>query len=124
MVARRRKEGGVSTRLARHADAVYYLMRAPRKIRHNILKDAPPDLVESLCECVYNVVNGNITASVPQKKALYKHRNALRRLIGTGGNRRETVTSKKRILTAPQSGGIFLPLLGKILMPILSSVLG
>lgn len=123
MVARSSGKKGASSRLVRNADAVSYLMRAPRKMRDSMIKEAPTDLVESLCECVYNVLNGNIPASVSQKKALYKHRNALRRLVGSAGKKKESVTSKKRILTAPQSGGFFLPLIGKLLLPMLAGTL-
>jgi len=127
-MARRKGGGRLSPRLARNADAVSYLMRAPSKVRQNIVKHAPSDLIASVCECVYNVLNGNIPASQSQTKTLYKHRSALRRLVGVGDGKRrrrkETLSSKKRILTAPQSGGIFLPLIGKLLLPMLGGLLG
>src|SRR5436190_4671672 len=90
------------------------LARMSPKRAQVFLKSADKDLVQSLCECALNILNGNVPLRACQHRDLYRHRHVLRRLID--GDRRWRV--KRRVLA--QRGG---SLMGSLLLPILATVL-
>jgi len=49
--------------------------------RTSILKKASPELIRSICEVVYNILEGNINLSNSQKEILTKEKNLLRKLV-------------------------------------------
>jgi hypothetical protein len=104
------------TRLGRNADVLSYLLRIQPKTRKLLLKDAPKDLVDTLCECVLNVLNGNVRVSDAQRRQLARYKKDLRTLV----DRRPKLVEKKRVL---QRGGFF-PILAKVLVPVLGQMLG
>ena len=68
------------------------------EIRKAILKNADKDLVDAICQCVYNLLNGNLHLSTTEKEKLTKYRHALRKLV-----QKSTLKQKKKILV--QQGG-------------------
>jgi SAM-dependent MidA family methyltransferase len=100
----------MAVRLKKHIDELKVLKKAKRKLRQNILEAADNQLIRCLCECCYNVLNGNVKLSQKQKKTLQKHKHHLRNLSA------KKTSQKKRRAILVQNGG-FLPAL---LAPILS----
>lgn len=78
--------------------------------RKAILQKADKGLVNGICECVHNILRGNVQLNKRQKSKLRKHKNVLRTLVNN-----KSLNSKKRILI--QKGGTLLPL---ILTPLLT----
>lgn len=63
-----------------------------------MVKMGDPGLVRSLCECVINVLKGNVRLTPAQKKRLARYKKDLRFLAHRG----KSIASKKRVL---QKGG-------------------
>lgn len=77
-----------------------------------ILKEAKPDLINTLCECSLNILKGNVRLTAAQKKQLSRHKQSLRCLSKKG----VSLKKRKQIL---QKGGF----IGALLKPVLG-VLG
>ena len=80
--------------------------------RNAIIDHAGKELVHCICDCVLNVLNGNIPLEYEEKKRLKRHRNCLRELV-----KKKTSDKKRKQLI--QEGGF----LGA-LIPILSGLVG
>lgn len=76
------------------------------KQRRSVLKAADKDLIQSVCECAYNLLLGNINITPQLKRKLSKYKAVLRRIVKKG----EKFKSKKRYIIQ-QGGGVILPLL-------------
>jgi hypothetical protein len=111
-----RRRTNAKGKLYRNADALSYLLRAGPKVRRVLIKEGPKELVNTLCECVLNVLKGNVPVTSVQKRRLAKYKKDLRKLV----DKRVNVTAKKRVL---QKGGLFGVLI-KALAPILSPIIG
>lgn len=81
------------------------------KYRNAIIKTGDKELVGALCECVYNVLLGNIKIEDDMKKNLHKYRLSLRKLV-----QKSALNQKKKILI--QKGGFL-----KFLLPVIVSSL-
>lgn len=104
----------VATRLRRNFEYLKYLKKAKKNQRNSLLKTAHKDLILCICDCALNVLRGNVRLSTKTKKALCRHRAALRALA----ENRRGIEKKRKLLV--QKGG-FLPFL---LAPILSAAGG
>lgn len=93
-----------------HAAILRIILQAKPEFRKSLLKYANEELTTSLCECVLNLLEGNIELTEKQKKKFGKHKKLLRKIAIKPG----TWKQKKKIL---QKGG-------SILIPLLASVLG
>lgn len=93
------------------------LRHANKEQRLALLKTADKKLINYICECVLNVLQGTVSLKNCQKYKLKKHKNILRKLVGKS-KKKNCWKSKKRIIV--QKGGSFLPLL---LTPILDGLL-
>ena len=96
--------------------ALYYLNNNQRKA---ILKSADRALVRAICECIFNVLSGNIQISIENKKRLNKHKTILRKL--TNPQKKRSWVQRKKILI--QKGSVILPFLIQPVMSILLSKL-
>jgi hypothetical protein len=81
--------------------------------RNSIIEEGGPDLVHCICDCVYNVLNGNIPISEQDKKRLSRHKDTLRELVKKKTSNKE----RKRLV---QSGGF----LGALIPTIVSLIGG
>ncbi len=97
-----------------NASTLTFLCNATPQQRKALLKTADKKLVRCICECVYNILHGNVPLSKKQKNKLIKHKYYLRNLCKKGEN-----LKKKKIVL--QKGAGIIPL---ILTPILTSLLG
>lgn len=104
----------VAKRLRRNLQFLKSLKKAKKRQRSTILKSANKDLILCICDCAYNVLKGNVHLKPKDKKALRRHKRALRALA----EKRVALKRKQKLLV--QKGG-FLPFL---LAPILSAAGG
>jgi hypothetical protein len=105
----------MSARIKRNAPHLKLLCKAKPSLVKAMIKGAPPDLIDALCECGLNVLKGNVPVSPAQKKRLGRHKNNLRVLVKKG-------TSAKRRRQILQKGGI-LPLLLPIIGPAVAGLM-
>lgn len=88
---------------------LHILKNASPKLRKNILKQAKPHLIKTLCEICMNTLNGNMTISKSQKLRLKKYKTTLRNLSSP----KVKLARKRNILI--QKGGFLPVLLGSLL---------
>ena len=103
----------------RNFDSLKMLSCCPKKLRNSILNGAPKDLIDTICECILNLLNGNLDLKEIDKQKLDKHKFSLRKLL-----KRTSLKEKKKILI--QKGGflqILLPSIISGLASIISSVI-
>jgi hypothetical protein len=89
------------------------LFKAKPELRNALLKHADKDLVCTICECVYNILRGNIPVDENQKKKLTKRKTLLRNIV----KKTKSWTGKRKII---QKGGNFLI---PLLLPIIGSLI-
>jgi len=95
--------------LRSHYHALHVLKDAVPKLRKAIVLNGDKRLVNSICECVLNVLNGNVDLSSCVKRKLSKHKNVLRKVV----DKRFPLSGKKKAIA--QRGGFLLPLLSAVL---------
>lgn len=94
---------------------LFVLKKAKKKLCNNILKAADTELIKALCDCVMNVLNGNVQTGGAAKRRLSKYKKELRTIASSKRN----LASKRRLII--QRGGLFLPTL---LNTLLNGVVG
>ena len=104
----------MTRRLKHHAPYLHVLARGSDKQRHGVIQGANKELMNCLCECALNVLNGNIPLKPSEKKKIKKYKRHLRVL----SDRKTGAQKKKRVLR--QKGGF----LGALLTPVLSALGG
>lgn len=82
-----------------------------------ILKNCPNSLIKSVCECVLNLLSGNIPITRRQKNKLIPYKRTLRRL----SDKKIPLFKKRRILV--QKGEGFLSILIPAAVSLLSSII-
>ena len=101
----------MSKRLKKHIELLKLLKKTNKRCqRQHIFNCADKGLVLCVCECINNVLRGNVKLSPANKRELSQHKDILRKIVD-----RQTNVDKKRNLLI-QKGG-FLPAL---LAPVLS----
>lgn len=106
-------------RIQKHYDILKVLSTCKKCIRNNIISKADSELINTICECVYNLLKGNIKLSEVQFKNLKPFRHILRKLLAKSNTK-----EKKKILI--QKGGfleILLPAVISGLASIISSAI-
>ncbi len=82
----------------RRVKANYYalqVLKNPRaKLRKAIVSNCNKDILNSICECVLNVLNDNIRISDCTKRKLRKFKTSLRSLV----DKRLPLVSKRRVI--------------------------
>ena len=99
------------------ANLLRLLTKAKPKVRKALLQNADSDLIRSICECSYNVLQGNVPLNKREKNKLKKYKKELRYLVKKGPTLKQ---KKKRIIV--QKGGFLTALIAPILGGILSSL--
>jgi hypothetical protein len=88
-------------------------------MRRSIIQNAPQDLINALCECIYNLLKGNVNLNESEKQKLSSYKKAMRKILN-----RISLKERKKILI--QKGGfleILLPSVISGLASIISSVI-
>lgn len=106
----------MSAKLRRNVPVLKRLYKSNRTTRGKILKDASTDTIECLCDCAYNILNGNVPLTTRQYSNLKPYRKQLRDV-----SKKSTSMRKKR--KTFQSGGILLKLLSTLAKSVLGGVL-
>ena len=92
-------------------DLLKVLSHCKPKIRNAILKNCENDLTHIICDCVYNVVKGNIPGLTQEKvNKLARHKTSLIKL-----SKKVPIKEKRNILI--QKGGGFLHFYFPLLLP-------
>lgn len=89
----------------------------PKKFRKHFLKKIPTSCVKALCECVHNLIIGNLPIKSQQKKCLQKHKTTLRKIASKKGS----LFSKKKLIV--QKGDGFLSILLPAAITAISSII-
>ena len=106
----------MSRRIKTHAVLLKTLAHCTPKQRKALLKTADKGLIDAICECIVNVLHGNIKLSPSHKRSLSKHKNHLRKL----SDRRTSLRERKRLLN--QRGGFLLPMLMRLVVPAVGAI--
>jgi hypothetical protein len=101
--------------IKKHGHMMMTLLQAPPKMRRNMTKHAPNELIHCVSECCQNVLKGNVPLSPAQMRKLKPKRQVLRALA----DKKVPIQKKKKIIN--QKGG-FLPLLALAAAPVVTSL--
>jgi hypothetical protein len=107
----------MSKRLQKNLELLKILRKAKPSQRKAILESADNGLIYCLCECIVNILHGNVRITANRKRELAKHVKVLREIAD-----RKTKVGRKRNLLI-QKGG-FLPALLAPVIGIASSLIG
>jgi len=99
----------MASRLKKNIGLLNQVYKAKPKLRKAILESADKDAIQCLCECCYNILNGNIPLSPKHKRQAGRFRKELRFLGVKGG-----ALKKKQTLLA-QKGGLVTAILAPLL---------
>ena len=103
--------------MKRNLGFLKHLDKASEAEKTSIIAKLNVHQLNSICECVLNVLNRNIKLKKPALKKLLKHKAVLRRLA----KKRKNFFLKKKLLI--QKGAGFLPLLIGPAIALISSLL-
>ena len=98
----------MSARIKRNLPMLKLMCGAKPALIKAVLKGASPDLINALCECSLNILNGHVHLTPAQKKQLSGYKQSLRVFAKKG----TSVKRRKQIL---QKGGF----VGALLKPVL-----
>src|ERR1700729_3228422 len=98
----------MSEAVKRQGEMLRFLCRAKPSAVKTVVKNASPQLVQTLCECCHNVLKGNVPLTAVQKRRLRRHKNTLRELT----KKKLSVKRRKQIL---QQGGFLAALLAPVI---------
>jgi hypothetical protein len=103
----------MSQTLKKFAPYLRVLHKSSPNVRKTLTKkNCSPEFIKCICECVKNILVGNVALSSKHKRQLKRHRRSLRKLV----LKKTSLKAKKKLV---QTGGF----LGAILGPIVK-VLG
>ena len=86
------------SKVKRNFESLKLISCCPKKLRNSIIKGGSKDLIETICECILNLLNGNVNLNETDKQKLEKHKTSLRNLL-----KRKSLKEKKKVLI--QKGG-------------------
>src|ERR1700759_120858 len=99
----------MSQTLKKFAPYLHILHKSSPKVRNSLTKQhCSPEFVKCICECVKNVLVGNVKLTPEHKRRLKRHKRSLRKLV----LKKTSLAQNKRIV---QQGGFLGALLGPII---------
>ena len=107
----RRERVTMSRRVAQILPELRRLCRMSNKERKKYIKLCGKDFIDCICECVKNLLKGNVPLNQKQLKSLRRHEQSLRKLA----LKKTSFAARKRIL---QKGGF----LGYLLKPLATGI--
>ncbi len=102
-------------RIIKYKKLIELLPKCNKRVFNKIIKNSKKEFIYTLCECVLNVLNGNIKISKNSLEKLKPKKNILRKLI-----KKSSIDNKKRII---QKGG-FLEILIPSIISGIASIIG
>lgn len=107
----------MSDRLYRNLSLLKLLFKAKPAQRRVILQTASNELILTLCEIAFNVLNGTIPLTTKQYRSLKKKKSE----ITFFADKKVAVSRKKKVINQ-KGGGILLPLLS-VALPFITSLI-
>lgn len=101
----------MNQRLAHMLPELKRLCRMSKKDRKLFIKSCGKDFIYCLCECIRNLLKGNVPLNRKQLKSLCHHKQSLRKL----SLKKTSLAGRKRIL---QKGGF----LGSLIGPLINGI--
>ena len=98
-----------------HKDLLKILAFSKTRYKKAILNKADKKMIVSICDIIFNILNGNVNIDIDTKNKLKKHKFLLRSLI-----EKSTIKHKRKILE--QKGGNVLGIILPILLSTLSAI--
>jgi hypothetical protein len=83
------------------------MIKSNARQRKQMLRDVDDSFIQSICECCYNVVKGNVTIDPAKLKKVFKYRKQIRAMA----DRKVALVKKHRMV---QKGGFLGPLFALI----------
>lgn len=99
---------------------LYALLKSKCNVQKSILKTCDNDLIQTLCEIIQNILNGNIRLDVTKKKYLQKYKKELR-LIKQHNINPKSIGVKRKILV--QRGGFLQVIIGALLSSAIGAII-
>lgn len=104
----------MSNRIRKNIHYLKVLHKSKPSVRKAIIENSNKELVDTICECLHNILKGNVRIPSETYKILKRHQGVVRDLH----NKKVGIIKKKKLLI--QNGG-FLPAL---LAPIITGIAG
>ena len=103
-------------KVTKNLDILKVIRKCNNSMLCSIIKSGNKELIHTICECVLNCLNGNVTLNDSDKTYLKRHKNKLRQLL----RKNSSLKVKKKIII--QSGGSFLPIILSTILSAISSL--
>ena len=107
-------------RIENNIDYLKVLSKCKKNLRNGIIMNSDKEQIYTLCECILNLLHGNINISEDQFNQLKPYKHTFRKIL----NNKEKLKSKKKLIV--QKGGfleILLPAVISGLSAIISSAI-
>lgn len=104
-------------KLRKTYDKVRLLSLATPRARNQLIRCGDKELINCICECCVNILQGKVPLTPKQKSRLSRHKNKLRTLA----KRRTSVRQKKEVIQKGGFLGLILPAVAGVLGGLLSS---
>lgn len=105
----------MTKRIVRNLELIKALNHCNSVAKKHMLKNAQPEVVNAICDCIHNVLQGNVPLSHHNKRKLKSKKEILRKLT----NRRNKTPIRKKLLIQHGSG-----FLSSILGPVIKVISG
>ena len=92
--------------------ALNYCTNAEQK---EFVKIARPEVINAICDCILNILNGNVPINTQQKKKLQAKKDILRKLV-----LRKNKTPERKKLLVQHGNGFLTPILGPVIKALVS----
>ena len=93
-------------RVENYKDHLCLLKKCNKPTHTSIIQSADKELINTICECILNCLNGNVDLSKEDKQKLYRYKTSMRDLMK---KTKLPLKKKKQILI--QKGSGFLPII-------------
>ena len=100
----------------KHFVSLLCSVKGPKK-RNCLIDLAEPEDVHAVCDCIFNIIRGNIQISKTNVQKLKRHKDALRLIV------QPKLSLKRRREALKQKGG-FWPLLIPLIGSVISGIIG
>ena len=100
----------MTKRIIKNFDLIKALNQCNNIEKKQFLKSARPEIVNTVCDCVHNVLQGKVPLSNQHKNKLKLKKHILRQLVD-----RKNKTSKRRKLLTQHGSGFLSSILGPVI---------
>lgn len=111
----------MTKRVLKNLDYLKALHCSSKREKGNLLKSAKSEIINAICDCIKNILLGNIEVTSKEKRKLQPKKNILRKLA----DRKTKTLERKKILVQQGTGiltAILAPALGALASGLLSKI--